>query len=136
MNTMGLDLCMRLGQAGVNQVAAMILSRVAIQPVQVLGGDLRFGTPQLVRATCPNSLEFDVPFAFNGFVSANGTIRLMAQVTAMPMNGTTRVCLRNFGVTAISIPSAPGLESVAMGLVAQFLPPEICVDLPSMTLGL
>lgn len=134
MNGMGLDLCMRLGQAGVNQVAAMILSQVMIQPEQVLGGELRFGTPQLVRAICPNSLEFDIGFAFTGFVNVAGTVRLMAQAIAMPMNGISRVCLRNFRVTSISIPAAPALQSLAMDLVAQLLPAELCVDLPSGSL--
>jgi hypothetical protein len=100
----------------------------------VLGGELRFGTPQLVRANCPNSLEFDIGFSFSGFVNVSGTVRLMADIIAFPMNGIGRLCLRNFRLISVSIPAAPGLQGLAMGLVAQLLPAELCVNLPGGSL--
>lgn len=128
MNGAAMDLCMRLGPDALNRIAASILSRVTIEPQQVLGGELRFGTPQLVMVFCPNNLQFDIGFSFAGFISATGTARLLAQATAMPLNGGMRICLRNFTVDRLTI-SPPGLESVATPLVAQLLPAEICVNM-------
>jgi|GEM_PF-6930738 len=133
---MELDLCQMGDQSQINRIAAMLVMRAQIQPTQVLGGTLSFSAPQFVRATCPNlTVEFNIPFTFANFITLSGTARLSARamVRIPVMNGGRQVlCLRNFQLLGLSIPSAPGFESLAMGAVAQLLPPELCVDVSGL----
>lgn len=136
---MEIDPCSVANQDQINSLAAALLMRIMIQSQQILGGTLSFGTPQLIQATCPNlTLQFSIPFTFMNFLSLSGTLRVSARVTARIMGNQTLLCLRELRAVGLSLPTAPGIEGVAAGAVAQLLPSDICIDVTGIvgSLGL